>query len=187
MAHTRVPSTSRLAGQMRPVLVTQRPAPPLFGLKQVTITTDGSCTGSKGPVGAWAFIARYGTYFIERTGRVQEDTTAQRMEITAAIEGLKALKHPCEVTIITDSQYLFSGIQTWRHKWRRNGWAYRTNGEPIANVDLWRLLDAELEKHVAHCEWIRSHNGDHDNERCDYLAKMSLRGAGPALPKLSSA
>ena len=108
-------------------------------------------------------------------------------EITAAIEGLRALKYPCKVTIITDSQYLFSGIQTWRHKWRRNGWAYRTYGEPIANADLWRLLDAELEKHAAHCEWVRSHNGEPDNERCDYLAKMSLRGAGPALPKRSSA
>lgn len=141
-------------------------------MKQVTLTTDGACIGNPGE-GGWAYILRYGTNVSERSGSAPPLTTNNRMEIQAAIEGLKALKEPCEVTMITDSTYLMKGITTWRHAWRENDWVIRRkNNKPVLNADLWRILDELLEKHVVQCRWVKGHSGDRDNQRCDDLATL---------------
>jgi ribonuclease HI len=100
------------------------------------------------------------------------------MELTAALEGLKALKEPCEVLLISDSQYLLNGLQTWRFGWRKRGWMRKPRkGEeqPVLNADLWRELDTLADRHKITCKWVRGHSGDPDNERCDELAEAQAR------------
>jgi len=97
------------------------------------------------------------------------------MEMMAAIEGLKALKEPCEVLLISDSQYLLNGVRSWRFKWRDNGWMRKPKkGQemPVLNADLWRELDALADKHTIRCQWVKGHSGHPDNERCDELAQL---------------
>ena len=145
-------------------------------MKQVTLTTDGACIGNPGP-GGWAYILRYGQHVAERGGRVSEVTTNNRMEIQAAIEGLKALKEPCNVVLVTDSRYLIGGITTWRHTWRSGGWVIpRKNNQPVKNADLWQILDELVEKHAVECKWVKGHSGNADNERCDKLAECYASG-----------
>jgi len=94
------------------------------------------------------------------------------MEIQAAIEGLRALREPCSVLLVSDSTYLINGITTWRDGWRRGGWVIRRkNNKPVKNADLWQILDELLEKHSVECKWVKGHSGDPDNERCDKLAE----------------
>jgi len=100
-------------------------------------------------------------------------TTNNRMELTAAIEGLRALKRPCQVTLVTDSQYVMQGIQSWMANWKKKGWKTST-GKPVANQDLWEALDAALSVHQVRWEWVRGHDGHPENERADALAN---RGA----------
>lgn len=139
-------------------------------MKQVTLTTDGACIGNPGS-GGWAYVLRYGTHVSERSGTVPEVTTNNRMELQAAIEGLKALKEPCQVTLITDSTYLMNGITTWRHGWRSSDWVIRRkNNKPVPNADLWQILDQLVEKHVLECRWVKGHSGNPDNLRCDEMA-----------------
>jgi len=95
------------------------------------------------------------------------------MELTAAIEGLRALKRPCQVTLVTDSQYVMQGIQSWMANWKKKGWKTST-GKPVANQDLWEALDAALSVHQVRWEWVRGHDGHPENERADALAN---RGA----------
>jgi ribonuclease HI len=139
-------------------------------MKQVTLITDGSCIGNPGP-GGWAFILRYGEYSKEQAGGCAE-TTNNRMEVQALAEGLKALKEPCEILLISDSQYLLNGVTNWRYKWRANGWIRRrkTKTYPLANSDLWKELDQLAERHIVRGHWIQGHSGHPDNERCDQLA-----------------
>ena len=139
-------------------------------MKQVTLITDGACIGNPGP-GGWGFILRYAQQSIERAGGAP-NTTNNRMEVQAAIEGLRALQEPCEVLLFSDSRYLLEGISSWRHKWRANGWARRRKMKtyPLANSDLWKELDQLAEKHVVKGQWIKGHSGHPDNERCDMLA-----------------
>jgi len=140
-------------------------------MRQVTLTTDGACAGNPGR-GGWAFILRYRQHFIERGGGCLEETTNNRMEIQAAIEGLRALREPCSVLLVSDSTYLINGITTWRHAWRRGGWVIRRkNNKPVKNADLWQILDELLEKHSVECKWVKGHSGSPDNERCDKLAE----------------
>jgi ribonuclease HI len=151
-------------------------------MKQVTLITDGACVGNPGP-GGWAYILRYGEHSKEGAGG-HPDTTNNRMEITAAIQGLKTLKEPCEVMLISDSQYLLNGVLKWRLKWRNKGWMRKPpKGQgkpvpsldlglvPVPNADLWQELDALADTHTIRGEWVRGHSGHGDNERCDELAE----------------
>jgi ribonuclease HI len=158
-----------------------RPSPAVTrendAMKEVTLTIDGACIGNPGS-GGWAYILRYGERFSEKSGSVPELTTNNRMEIQAAIEGLRALREPCIVTLITDSTYLMNGITTWRHAWRSSGWVIRRkNNKPVPNSDLWQLLDELLTKHTVECRWVRGHSGDSDNQRCDEMATRSASRA----------
>lgn len=144
----------------------------MFPMKQVTLISDGACVGNPGP-GGWAYILRYGKHSVECYGG-DSDTTNNRMELKATIEGLKALKEPCEVLLISDSQYLLNGIQSWRFKWRVHGWMRKPKKgqeRPVLNADLWRELDALAEKHKIRGQWVKGHSGHLDNERCDRLAQ----------------
>src|SRR5215472_19307004 len=135
-------------------------------MKRVQIITDRACIGNPGP-GGWACILRYNHHKKELRGG-EPSTTNNRMELTAAIEGLRALKEPCEVEIITDSEYLKNGITQWIHAWKRKGWM--TSGrQPVKNSDLWQLLDDEVSRHVTHWSWTRGHALHDDNNRADEL------------------
>lgn len=137
-------------------------------MKKVTLITDGSCKGNPGP-GGWACILRYGRHKRELSGGSDAPTTNNRMELTAAIKGLEALKEPCEVEIVTDSEYLMKGISQWILKWKRNGWL---TGEkkPVVNQDLWQRLDELVSKHKTNWSWTKGHADHEDNNRCDQLA-----------------
>lgn len=144
----------------------------MIPMKQITLISDGACVGNPGP-GGWAYILRYGKHSVECSGG-DSDTTNNRMELTAAIEGLKALKETCEVLLISDSQYLLNGIQSWRFKWRLKGWMRKPKKgqeRPVLNADLWQELDALAEKHTIRGQWVKGHSGHLDNERCDKLAQ----------------
>jgi len=107
-------------------------------MKQVQLITDGACIGNPGP-GGWAYILKYGNHKVEKFGSVAA-TTNNRMELTAAIMGLRTLKEPCQVEVVTDSEYVKNGITTWIHGWKRNGW--RTSAKkPVVNQDLWMELE----------------------------------------------
>lgn len=148
----------------------------------VTIYTDGSCTPNPGP-GGWAAILRYGEYEKVLTG-YSPATTNNRMELTAAVQALAALKRPCRVRLCTDSQYLKRGISEWLPRWRRNGWTRRDGGE-AANLDLWQELSASAEKHRIDWAWTRGHSSHPENERADRLARESAQdGARAALEAL---
>ena len=142
------------------------------GLKKVQLITDGSCIGNPGP-GGWACILRYGGKKREIFG-CEEETTNNRMELKAAVEGLRTLKESCEVEIVTDSNYVKHGITEWIHKWKRNGW--QTGGKkPVANQDLWHELDEQVSQHKVKWEWTKGHSSHADNNRCDELAQTAAR------------
>ncbi|HDM77014.1 MAG TPA: ribonuclease HI [Deltaproteobacteria bacterium] len=139
--------------------------------KKVEIFTDGACQGNPGP-GGWAAILKYKNVEKELSG-AEPFTTNNRMELTAVIEALKALKEPCKVTICTDSQYVQKGISEWLPKWKQRKWLTSTKNK-VKNVDLWKILDREASKHHVTWKWVRGHSGIPQNERCDYLAKMAI-------------
>src|SRR5579884_2244612 len=141
-------------------------------MKRVQLITDGACLGNPGR-GGWAAILRYGAHKRELAGSSPQ-TTNNRMELTAAIEGLKALKEPCDVEIITDSEYLKNGITQWIHGWKRNGWKTSAN-KPVVNRDLWEALDEQVSKHKVHWTWTKGHADHADNNRCDELAARAAR------------
>ena len=142
-------------------------------LKTVKLITDGACIGNPGP-GGWACILRYGEQKREIYGS-EPETTNNRMELKAAVEGLRALKEPCEVEIVTDSNYLKNGITSWIHKWKMNGW--RTGDKkPVANQDLWHELDEQNSRHKTTWSWTKGHASHADNNRCDELATAAARG-----------
>ena len=136
--------------------------------KFVEIFTDGACSGNPGP-GGWGVVLRYGNREKELSGG-EDNTTNNRMELTAAIEGLSALKEPCRVRLVTDSKYLVDGIDKgWAESWRNNGWR-KADKKPALNVDLWgKLLDL-FERHTVEIVWVKGHAGHPENERCDALA-----------------
>lgn len=139
-------------------------------MKAVQLITDGSCLGNPGP-GGWAYILRYGAHKREHAGG-EADTTNNRMELTAAIEGLRALKEPCKVTIVTDSQYVKNGIQSWLKGWKKNGWKTASK-KPVQNQDLWQALDEAVARHTTEWEWTKGHASHEDNNRCDELARTA--------------
>lgn len=134
---------------------------------EVEIWTDGGCKPNPGP-GGWAAILRFGAHEKELSG-AEAATTNNRMELTAAIQALAALKRPARVRLHTDSQYVKDGITRWMHGWVRNGW--KTAGkDPVKNFDLWQALLAAMKPHQVDWAWVRGHAGDPMNERADALA-----------------
>jgi ribonuclease HI len=141
-------------------------------MKKVQLITDGACLGNPGP-GGWAYILRYGPHKKEGFGS-EKRTTNNRMELKAAVEGLRALKEPCEVKIVTDSQYLKNGITSWIHRWKRNGWRTAAK-QPVINRDLWEDLDEQVARHRTEWTWTKGHASHADNNRCDELATGAAR------------
>src|SRR5215813_896573 len=133
---------------------------------RVTIHTDGACSGNPGP-GGWGAILAWNDHERELKGG-EPHTTNNRMELTAAIAALEALKRPCTVDLFTDSQYLRSGITTWITTWKRNGWR-TAERKPVKNVDLWQRLEAAMARHRVRWHWVRGHAGHALNERADRL------------------
>ncbi len=137
----------------------------------VTIYTDGACSGNPGP-GGWAALLRYGNHEKELVGSKQE-TTNNRMELTAALKALRALKEPCQVDFYTDSEYLKKGINEWMAKWKRKGWKTAAK-KPVKNQDLWKALDKAIQGHQITWHWVRGHAGNRYNERVDKLARQAI-------------
>jgi ribonuclease HI len=142
-------------------------------MKRVQLITDGACIGNPGP-GGWACILRYKSHKRELFGS-EPRTTNNRMELTAAVSGLSALREACDVEIITDSEYLRRGITEWIHKWKRNGWK-TARKEPVLNQDLWQELEAQIARHKTHWTWTKGHASHADNNRADELAAAAARG-----------
>lgn len=137
---------------------------------RILMFADGACKGNPGGRGGWGVLIQQGAASRELYGGVA-DTTNNRMELTAVIEGLAALPPGSEVHIVTDSQYVQKGISEWIHGWKRRGWR-TASGDPVKNQDLWVRLDAEAGRHRTSWEWVRGHNGHPENERADALANM---------------
>ena len=135
----------------------------------VEIFTDGACSGNPG-AGGWGVVLRYGGVEKELSGG-EAETTNNRMELTAVIEALKALKKSCEIVLCTDSRYVMDGVQQWLPNWKKNGWRTANKKSPVKNIDLWQQLDSLLELHKIKWVWVKGHNGHPENERCDKLAR----------------
>tara|TARA_Y100001935_G_C17311140_1_gene516379 strand:- start:3318 stop:3758 length:441 start_codon:yes stop_codon:yes gene_type:complete len=133
----------------------------------IELFTDGACKGNPG-IGGWGILLRFGKTEKEIYGGELE-TTNNRMELTAVIEGLNALKRDCHVKITTDSQYVKNGITQWIYQWKKNNW--QTSSKlPVKNIDLWKKLDEAAKKHTIEWIWVKGHSGDPGNERADQLA-----------------
>lgn len=146
-------------------------------LPQVEIATDGACLGNPGP-GGWGVLLRFDGREKTLSGAAP-DTTNNRMELQAAIEGLRALTRPCRVTLSTDSTYVRDGITKWIHGWRRNDWR-TADKKPVKNRDLWEALLEASRPHEIDWRWVRGHDGDPDNERVDQLAREAALTLKPA-------
>ena len=140
----------------------------------VTIYTDGACSGNPGP-GGWGAILTAGAHMREISGG-EPNTTNNRMEMMAAIRALEALKRPCRVALHTDSQYLRQGITEWLSGWKARGWRTASKS-PVKNEDLWRELDAARARHTVSWHWVKGHAGHPMNERADALARLGLKEA----------
>lgn len=137
-------------------------------MKFVELFTDGACSGNPGP-GGWGAVLRYNGREKELSGG-EKETTNNRMELTAAIMGLAALKEPCEVRLVTDSKYVADGItKGWAESWRKNNWR-KADKKPALNPDLWEQLLDLVNTHKVTIEWVKGHAGHPENERCDQLA-----------------
>lgn len=142
-------------------------------MKQVEVFTDGACSGNPGP-GGWGAILRYNGREKELSGG-EANTTNNRMELSAVIFGLKALKEPCAVTLYSDSQYVCNALKLgWAKKWRANGWM-RNKKDPALNPELWGELLDLVEKHQVEIIWVKGHAGHPENERCDRLAVAAAK------------
>ena len=142
----------------------------------VDIFTDGACSGNPGP-GGWAAILRWRDMEEELSGYAA-DTTNNRMEMMAAIQGVEALKQGVGGRLYTDSTYVRDGITKWIERWKRNGW-HTAAKKPVKNEDLWRRLDAALEGHQIEWHWVKGHSGHAGNERADQLARNRIKDAAP--------
>ena len=148
-------------------------------LTSVEIATDGACKGNPGP-GGWGALIRAGGREKELSGG-EVVTTNNRMELTAAIQGLGALTRPCRVTLSTDSRYVMDGLTKWIHGWQRNGWR-TADKKPVKNAELWQALLAAAAPHRIQWVWVKGHAGHPDNERCDRLASEAALQAGRKRP-----
>lgn len=137
----------------------------------VVIYTDGACSGNPGP-GGWGSVLLYNGHRRELSGG-EKATTNNRMEMTAVIEALDALKRSCQIVIHTDSTYVMKGMTEWLANWKRRGWK-TADRKPVKNVDLWQKLDTALARHDVEWRWVRGHSGVPENERADELARMAI-------------
>ena len=143
-------------------------------MKQIEIFTDGACRGNPGP-GGWGVLLRIkGDRSTEKSlcGGAAESTN-NKMELQAAIEGLKSLKEPCDVTLFTDSKYVLQGITEWIKGWKAKGWKTAAK-KPVKNVELWQQLDHEVKQHKVHWQWVKGHSGHRENEIADSLANRGI-------------
>ncbi len=142
-------------------------------MKQVTIYTDGACSGNPGP-GGWAAILEYGERSKEICGG-EAQTTNNRMELTAVIEALRALNQPCHISLYSDSKYVIDALEKgWVYSWKRNNWI-KKDRKPALNSDLWELLLRELARHEVTLHWVKGHAQNPKNNRCDQLAVAESR------------
>jgi ribonuclease HI len=137
----------------------------------VELFTDGACSGNPGP-GGWGALLRFNGTEKELSGG-EANTTNNRMEMKAVIEGLRALSRPCQVIVTTDSQYVQKGITEWIHGWKKRDWR-TADKKPVKNVDLWQELDALRQQHQIKWHWVRGHDGHAENERVDELARREV-------------
>ncbi|TNF05347.1 MAG: ribonuclease HI [Gammaproteobacteria bacterium] len=140
-------------------------------MKEIEIFTDGACRGNPGP-GGWGALLRYGGHEKELYGG-EAMTTNNRMELTAAIESLTALKQPCKVSLTTDSEYVRQGITSWLQNWKKRGWKTAAK-KPVKNVDLWQKLDEQVARHEVEWHWVKGHSGHRENELADQLANRGI-------------
>ena len=140
-------------------------------MNQVQIFTDGACRGNPGP-GGWGALLRFGGEEKTLFGG-EQDTTNNRMELTAVIEALGALKRPCDVTLTSDSTYVLKGIQEWMPNWKKRGWKTASK-KPVKNVDLWKKLDVLIVEHKIDWQWVKGHSGHPENELADQLANQGI-------------
>ncbi len=144
---------------------------------KVIIYTDGACQGNPGP-GGWAALLKYGHHEKVLTGAAS-NTTNNRMELTAAVEALKALNRSCQVEFFTDSEYLKKGITEWLATWKQKGWKTAAK-KPVKNQDLWQALEESAHAHQIEWHWVRGHAGQRENERVDQLAREAISALDPA-------
>jgi len=142
---------------------------------QVEIYTDGACRGNPGP-GGWGVLLKAGAREKTLFGG-EAETTNNRMELTAAIEALRALKRPSDVVLYTDSRYVMDGITSWLANWKKRGWKTAAK-QPVKNRDLWQALDEEVTKHSVRWIWVKGHDGNPGNERADELANRGIDELG---------
>ena len=140
-------------------------------INTVYLYCDGACRGNPGP-GGWGVLLRYNDKERQLYGG-EKNTTNNRMELTAAIQGLRALTRSCEVIVTTDSQYLRRGVTEWMSAWKKRGWK-TSNKKPVKNVDLWQKLDREVQRHHITWHWVKGHSGHAENEIADRLAKRGI-------------
>ena len=144
-------------------------------LRHVEIATDGACKGNPGP-GGWGALLRFGAKERAMSG-AEAVSTNNRMELTAAIKALEALKQPCRVTLSTDSRYVMDGLTKWIHGWQKNGWR-TADKKPVKNAELWQALLAAAKPHRIEWKWVKGHAGHPDNERADRLASDAALSVG---------
>jgi ribonuclease HI len=145
-------------------------------MKIVKIFSDGACSGNPGP-GGWGCILKFGENdeFVKEMSGFEKNTTNNRMELTGVLQGLKALKEPCEVIVTTDSKYVVDSVEKkWVYSWEKNNWI-KSDKKPALNSDLWKALLELLRIHKVKFAWIRGHNGHAENERCDELAVGQIK------------
>ncbi len=142
-------------------------------MQRVEIYTDGACSGNPG-AGGWGALLRWKDVEKELSG-AEENTTNNRMEMTAVIEALQALKRPCNITLYTDSKYVMNGINEWLPNWKKNNWKTANKKTAVKNVDLWQKLDELIAQHEIRWVWVKGHNGNEDNERVDELARNAIK------------
>ena len=140
-------------------------------MKKIELFTDGACKGNPGP-GGWGALLRFGGVEKSLYGG-EANTTNNRMELMAAIEGLNALKESCAVQLTTDSQYVLKGVTEWIIGWKRNGWKTAAK-QPVKNADLWQRLDDQNQRHQVEWRWVRGHTGHRENEIADSLANRGI-------------
>jgi len=149
----------------------ERDIPTADSMPVVQMWSDGACKGNPGP-GGWGVWMRAGSHEKELFGG-EENTTNNRMELTAVIEGLKALNTRCQVRLHVDSSYVMQGMTSWLPGWKRNGWRTAAK-KPVKNEDLWRALDEQVSRHEVHWKWVKGHAGNEGNERADDLANRGV-------------
>jgi len=138
---------------------------------KVVIYTDGACRGNPGP-GGWGVVLRYQGNLKTLKG-FDPETTNNRMELTAVIEGFRALTRSCDIELHTDSKYVMQGVNEWLSNWKRNGWKTAAK-KPVKNIDLWQQLDDEVARHEIDWNWVKGHSGVEDNEFADQLANAAI-------------